>query len=120
MKLVAHLPSFCSVSDGAFYKLLDVIFAAFCSSLSFFLQCLDGTFYKFELAAYCPQQPWILNETIRNNITFGEPYDAARYAAVTHACALDHDIANLPGGHDTEIVSAHTDLTSFAHTNLAK
>ncbi|GAQ87187.1 ATP-binding cassette transporter subfamily C [Klebsormidium nitens] len=67
------------------------------------MECLDGAFWKSEPAAYCPQQPWILNDTIRNNITFGEPYDASRYAAVTHACALDHDIANLPGGHETEI-----------------
>lgn len=68
-------------------------------------QCLDGAFWKLDLAGYCPQQPWILNDTVRNNITFGEPFDATRYAAVTHACALDHDIGNLAGGHDTEIVS---------------
>jgi ABC-type iron transport system FetAB ATPase subunit len=68
------------------------------------VQCLDGAVWRVDFAAYCPQQPWILNDTIRNNITFGSPFDAERYAAVTHACALDHDIANLPGGHETEIV----------------
>jgi ABC-type multidrug transport system fused ATPase/permease subunit len=70
------------------------------------VQCLDGAVWRTDFAAYCPQQPWILNDTIRNNITFGSPFDAERYAAVTHACALDHDIANLPGGHETEIVSS--------------
>lgn len=37
-------------------------------------------------------QPWILNATVKANITFLEPWDEARYAAVLHACALTHDI----------------------------
>ena len=29
--------------------------------------------------AYVPQQAWILNETLRENILFGLPYDETRY-----------------------------------------
>ena len=37
-------------------------------------------------------QPWILNATVKANITFMEPWDERRYAAVLHACALTHDL----------------------------
>jgi ATP-binding cassette subfamily C (CFTR/MRP) protein 1 len=56
--------------------------------------------------AYAPQQPWILNDTIQSNILFGNKFDEERYNATVFACALDHDIAQLPAGHDTEIVSS--------------
>lgn len=56
--------------------------------------------------AYAPQLPWIFNGTIRDNIVFGNAWDPRRYSRVVHACALDPDIAQLPQGDATEIVSA--------------
>lgn len=53
--------------------------------------------------AYVPQQPWILNDTMRSNILFENKFDEKRYNETVTACALDHDIAQLPAGHDTEI-----------------
>ncbi|RYG52860.1 ATP-binding cassette domain-containing protein [archaeon] len=53
--------------------------------------------------AYCAQQAWILNATVRNNILFGNDYDEARYNHVLHACALLPDLAILPAGDATEI-----------------
>ena len=41
--------------------------------------------------AYVPQQAWLMNDTIRNNITFGEAYDPVRYAQFVRACALERD-----------------------------
>ena len=29
--------------------------------------------------AYCPQQSWIQNATVRDNVLFGRPYDQDRY-----------------------------------------
>lgn len=38
--------------------------------------------------AYVPQSPWIVNATVKENITFGEPEDSGRSApgraAATH------------------------------------
>lgn len=53
--------------------------------------------------AYVPQQPWIQNLTLRENIIFGKKYDEKFYDRVIEACALRPDIAILPQGDSTEI-----------------
>ena len=53
--------------------------------------------------AYCAQEPWIQNATLRDNILFGAVFDQPKYDAVLAACALAADIAALPGGDHTEI-----------------
>lgn len=53
--------------------------------------------------AYVPQQAWIQNATLQNNILFGKPFDKKRYDKVIEACALKPDFAMLPGGDQTEI-----------------
>ena len=53
--------------------------------------------------AYVPQQAWILNATVKDNILFGKPYDETLYKKVLHVCALETDLEVLPGGDMTEI-----------------
>ncbi|KAJ8418122.1 hypothetical protein AAFF_G00138310 [Aldrovandia affinis] len=53
--------------------------------------------------AYVPQQAWIQNATLRDNILFGSALDEARFQAVLDACALGPDLELLPGGDQTEI-----------------
>lgn len=53
--------------------------------------------------AYVPQQAWIQNATLQNNILFGREYDKKKYDEVIAACALTADLAMLPGGDQTEI-----------------
>eukprot|EP00741_Cyanophora_paradoxa_P022691 tig00021494_g21913.t1 len=53
--------------------------------------------------ALVAQQAWIVNATLRENVLFGEPYDEGRYRRTLAACALERDIAALPGGDQTEI-----------------
>ena len=50
-----------------------------------------------------PQQAWVLNESVRSNITFGSSFDAARYAAVVACCALREDLDQLHAGDATEV-----------------
>jgi ABC-type multidrug transport system fused ATPase/permease subunit len=54
-----------------------------------------------EATAYCPQEPWIMNQSIRSNIIFNMPFDSQRYAAVLDAVALLPDIAALDQGDQT-------------------
>lgn len=49
------------------------------------------------------QAPFVLAGTVRDNILFGRPFDAARYAACVAAAALEADFAQLPGGDATEL-----------------
>ena len=53
--------------------------------------------------AYIPQQAWIQNCSLRNNILFGKSYDEKAYNQVIEACALKPDLDMLPGGDSTEI-----------------
>jgi len=53
--------------------------------------------------AYVPQQAWIMNATLKENVLFGQPRDTKRYKHVISACALDPDIEVLPAGDLTEI-----------------
>uniref|UniRef100_A0A674GVW9 ABC-type glutathione-S-conjugate transporter n=1 Tax=Taeniopygia guttata TaxID=59729 RepID=A0A674GVW9_TAEGU len=53
--------------------------------------------------AYVPQQAWIQNATLKDNIIFGSELDEARYQQVLKACALLPDLELLPAGDQTEI-----------------
>ena len=53
--------------------------------------------------AYVPQQAWMQNATLRDNITFGNPFNHKLYQKVIDACALKTDLEILPGGDMTEI-----------------
>ncbi|KFV74610.1 Canalicular multispecific organic anion transporter 1, partial [Dryobates pubescens] len=53
--------------------------------------------------AYVPQQAWIQNATLKDNILFGSELDEDRYQQVIKACALLPDMALLPAGDQTEI-----------------
>ncbi|KAG0012632.1 hypothetical protein BGZ80_011618 [Entomortierella chlamydospora] len=74
------------------------------------LSAIIGDMYKrqgsvkvYGRMAYVPQQAWIVNATLRDNITFGNEFDQARYDHVIMASGLLPDIAMLPGGDMTEI-----------------
>lgn len=56
-----------------------------------------------ETTAYCAQQAWLLNDTLRNNILFGNVYDPVRYNAVVKACSLSRDLEILDAGDATEV-----------------
>jgi ATP-binding cassette subfamily C (CFTR/MRP) protein 1 len=60
---------------------------------------------------YSPQQAWIQNATIRENITFGRPFSAKLYHAVLKACALEKDLRLFPDGDQTEIGEKGTNLS---------
>ncbi|XP_073096660.1 ATP-binding cassette sub-family C member 2 [Manis javanica] len=53
--------------------------------------------------AYVPQQSWIQNGTIKDNILFGSELNEKRYQQILEACALLQDLEVLPGGDQAEI-----------------
>ncbi|CAG8778327.1 23794_t:CDS:10, partial [Gigaspora margarita] len=52
---------------------------------------------------YCPQTAWIQNATLRDNITFGLPFNYEKYQQVIKDCCLEPDLCLLPSGDLTEI-----------------
>ncbi|XP_034128591.1 multidrug resistance-associated protein 1 isoform X3 [Drosophila guanche] len=67
------------------------------------MEKLAGVVNTVGKMAYVPQQAWIQNATVRDNILFGQTYDRKRYNKVIDACALRADIDILSAGDLTEI-----------------
>uniref|UniRef100_A0A671LHG9 Canalicular multispecific organic anion transporter 2-like n=1 Tax=Sinocyclocheilus anshuiensis TaxID=1608454 RepID=A0A671LHG9_9TELE len=67
------------------------------------MEKLEGQISIQGSVAYVPQQAWIQNATLRDNILFGRPYAEQKYRCVLEACALTPDLEVLPGGDQTEI-----------------
>ncbi len=66
-----------------------------------------------------PQEAWIQNATLRDNVLFGRACAETRYADVVRACALEPDIRVLAAGDQTEIgekVRALTHTDAVTHT----
>lgn len=53
--------------------------------------------------AYVSQSAWIQNNTVQNNILFGEPFNGAFYNSVIKTCELEKDLSILPHGDKTQI-----------------
>lgn len=69
--------------------------------------------------AYYSQQPWIQNLTIRDNILFGERFDAVKYQRVLHACSLEPDLEQFPAGDATEIGQKGINLSGGQKARLS-
>ncbi|KAI6944459.1 bile acid-transporting ATPase [Hortaea werneckii] len=54
-----------------------------------------------ESVAYCAQQAWLVNGTIKENIVFASKWDARRYKNVIVACSLQRDLEILDSGDQT-------------------
>ncbi|KAJ4144411.1 hypothetical protein LMH87_003295 [Akanthomyces muscarius] len=76
------------------------------SGKSTFLQALAGQanilegslFVNKAEVAYCDQDPYLANVSIRDNITAGLDFDSERYDLVLRLCLLHHDIEKLDEG----------------------
>ncbi|GJN92324.1 hypothetical protein Rhopal_005354-T1 [Rhodotorula paludigena] len=64
-----------------------------------------------ETTAYAAQSPWLLSDTIRENILFGSPYNAKRYQSTLEACALLQDLKQFELGDETEVGEKGTVLS---------
>ncbi|KAH9950728.1 multidrug resistance-associated ABC transporter [Amylocystis lapponica] len=80
------------------------------SGKSSLLQALIGEMRKTKgnvvfgaSVAYVPQTAWIMNATLRENITFGQPLDEKKLQNIISACCLEPDLQMLPNGQETEI-----------------
>uniref|UniRef100_A0A1X7VVN1 ABC-type glutathione-S-conjugate transporter n=1 Tax=Amphimedon queenslandica TaxID=400682 RepID=A0A1X7VVN1_AMPQE len=64
---------------------------------------LNGQVVMRGSVAYVPQQAWIQNATVKDNILFGKPLNPILYGQTVQSCALETDLEILPGGDMTEI-----------------
>ncbi|KAM0438453.1 hypothetical protein ACHAPT_001202 [Fusarium lateritium] len=69
--------------------------------------------------AYVSQTAWLENDSLRNNILFGLPFEKARYDTVIKACALEADLAVLPDGDSTELGANGVNLSGGQKWRIA-
>lgn len=53
--------------------------------------------------SYLPQEAYIINDSLKNNILFGENYDDEKFQNALYYSALNFDVLKFDGGIDTEI-----------------
>ncbi|KAG0313169.1 hypothetical protein BGZ99_009032 [Dissophora globulifera] len=75
------------------------LIAALCGDL----ERISGEIRVRGSVAFVPQQAWIMNDTLRANILFGNAYDPVFYQKTVEACCLQQDFNMLLGGDMTEI-----------------
>ncbi|KAJ1724913.1 hypothetical protein LPJ53_000837 [Coemansia erecta] len=81
-----------------------------------------GEVHIYGTVAYVPQQPWIFNATLRDNILFGRHFDKELYDQVIDACALGPDLSMFAAGDLTEIGEKGVNLSGGqkARVSLAR
>ncbi|HEY6437467.1 MAG TPA: ATP-binding cassette domain-containing protein, partial [Ignavibacteriaceae bacterium] len=67
------------------------------------MEKLEGNVNTYGRVAYVPQQAWIQNSTLRQNIIFTNEYNENYYKKVIKSCALEPDLKILAAGDMTEI-----------------
>uniref|UniRef100_A0A663EUY6 ABC-type glutathione-S-conjugate transporter n=1 Tax=Aquila chrysaetos chrysaetos TaxID=223781 RepID=A0A663EUY6_AQUCH len=67
------------------------------------LEKTDGCMIMKDTAAYVPQQAWIQNASVEDNILFGKEMNETWFNRVIDACALQPDLESFPAGRKSEI-----------------
>ena len=61
--------------------------------------------------SYANQQPWIMTDTVKNNIIFNRDFDEDRYNKVISVCELENDFNEFANGDKTEINSTNANVS---------
>ena len=72
---------------------------------------IDGSCKVFGRVGYIPQEAWLLNMLLRDNIVFGKDFDETCYAEVIRVCALKRDLDLMDFGDQTEIAERGANLS---------
>lgn len=79
----------------------------------------EGEIRRHGRVAHLGHKPWLMNDSIRNNILFGQPWDEARYRWVLEACTLTGDLALLGHGDQTLVGELGTRLSGGQQQRVA-
>lgn len=100
---------------GKFYTLMGPIGSGKSTLLKTMLgetRCLKGQVtVAASSVAYCSQEPWLPNVSVKASILGDKDLDEAFYEQVVRACGLDTDLLQLPDGDDTILGSKGTRLS---------
>ena len=78
------------------------------------LRCRNGV-----SVAYAPQDPWIMDGTIKENILLGLEYNADLYKTVIDSCGLNVDLGQLRDGENTIVGDRGVQLSGGQRARIA-
>ena len=61
--------------------------------------------------SYFSQQPWIMTDTVKNNILFNNEFDEDKYKEVVSVCELENDFFEFANGDKTEVNSTSANVS---------
>ena len=64
---------------------------------------------------FISQKPWIINDTVRNNILFGKEFNQKAYKATIKFACLEQDLKILPKHDMTEIGKTNNLISVFIY-----
>lgn len=70
--------------------------------------------------AYCSQTPWLVNDTIRQNVLGASTFCADRYKQTIRACGLEKDIELFPDGDETFVGTQGVSLSGGQKQRLVR
>ncbi len=94
------------VPTGGLVAIVGTVGAGKTSVLSALLgemEKLKGRVVMRGSVSYVPQQAWIQNATLKDNVLFGQSFEQDKYNLVIRNSALEDDLKMLPAGDMTEI-----------------
>ena len=69
--------------------------------------------------SYASAEPWLVSESIKQNILMGQEFNSSLYAEVIECCALADDIENMPNKDDTLVGDRGTTLSGGQKSRLS-
>jgi len=90
-----------------------------CAAILGELNPSTGEVDKLPSIAFCDQEPFIMNATVRDNILFNREFDYDRYQQTLDACALESDLEIFPAGDQTEIGERGVTLSGGQKARIA-
>jgi ABC-type multidrug transport system fused ATPase/permease subunit len=79
----------------------------------------SGTMKVEASMAYVPQESWVFNGTVRENVLFGKEYDEQKYLRALHVSCLRTDIENMDFGDETELGAKGVNMSGGQRQRLS-
>lgn len=95
-----------TIKKGDFISLVGSVGSGKSSFLCVLLQEMpyyEGTLRLNGKIALVEQEPYVFSGTIRDNITFGKPFEEIFFYQIIEACCLKQDLDELPLREMTEV-----------------
>ncbi|KAJ3103334.1 hypothetical protein HDU97_010239 [Phlyctochytrium planicorne] len=81
---------------------------------------MSGSMASYGTCGYSPQEPWLINATIRDNIVFGLEYDEQLYLDVIRLCGLTRDLMLLSNGDESVVSDLNLSTSQRQRLSLAR